>query len=264
MQFLRFFFIVILLQIFFSHGYADECVFICEDTKVLVSVGDCSTRYTPASTFKLALCVMGFDSNVFKDETHPSWDFKREYVDFLPCWKQPHTPSLWLKNSCVWFSQVLTKKLGMELFNQYVQLFEYGNCDTSGDSSLNNGLTECWLSSSLRISPLEQITFLKKLANLSLPVSRYAQEATKKCMPQEKLGNGWTLFGKTGNGYQSDLAGNPQVGWFVGFICKGIRCITFVQLLTDRKPQESYASLRAKERCLVRVQSLLDSIEGRG
>ncbi len=44
----------------------------------------------------------------------------------------------------------------------------------------NNGLTNAWLSSSLEISPEEQIAFLQKLAADQLPVSLKAQEMTKK------------------------------------------------------------------------------------
>ncbi|ASX27927.1 hypothetical protein BA173_03570 [Rickettsia sp. MEAM1 (Bemisia tabaci)] len=54
-------------------------------------------------------------------------------------------------------------------------MFSYGNQDTSGDKGKNNGLTNAWLSSSLEISPEEQIAFLQKLAADQLPVSLKAQ-----------------------------------------------------------------------------------------
>lgn len=119
-----------------------------------------------------------------------------------------------------------------------------------GDKGMNNGLTNCWLSSSLAISAKEQIHFLNKLVTNTLPVSLDAQEKTKNILYQETLPSGWELYGKTGNGSQLDADGNKikdrQVGWFVGFVRKDETIITFVQLISDDAKQDTYASLRAK------------------
>lgn len=61
-----------------------------------------------------------------------------------------------MKESCVWYSQVLTKELGMKKFQDYVTKFSYGNMDLSGDKGQKNGLTHAWVASSLRISAEEQ------------------------------------------------------------------------------------------------------------
>ena len=46
----------------------------------------------------------------------------------------------WMKNSCVWYSQIITnKELGLEKFRDYVTKFDYGNRDISGDKGKNNG-----------------------------------------------------------------------------------------------------------------------------
>jgi beta-lactamase class D len=76
----------------------------------------------------------------------------------------PLTPQLWMRYSCVWYSQVLTANLGMEKFQNYVDLFNYGNKDLSG------GLTQAWLMSSLKVTPREQIFFLEKIIDETLPV----------------------------------------------------------------------------------------------
>ena len=101
---------------------------------------------------------------------HPLWPFKKGYPDFLEVWKQDQTPKSWMKNSCVWYSQVLTRKLGMQKFQSYVTKLNYGNMDLSGDKGKNNGLTNAWLSSSLEISSIEQISFLEKLLNNTLRI----------------------------------------------------------------------------------------------
>ena len=233
-----------------SETFAKECFITYRNNQLLHLEGECDKRQPPCSTFKIAISLMGFDSGILTSETHPTWDFKPGYVDWIERWKQPHNPKLWLANSCVWYSQVITKKLGAKQFSDYVSRFAYGNQDISGDKGMNNGLTNCWLSSSLAISPKEQIYFLNKLITNKLPVSIDAHEKTKNIMFQENLINGWKLYGKTGNGYQLDADGNKindrQVGWFVGFVRKGDQIITFVQLIVDEDKQDTYASQRAK------------------
>ena len=50
--------------------------------KVLLEQGDCRTRVTPASTFKMALAVMGFDAGFLNDAHSPVLPFKEGYPDW--------------------------------------------------------------------------------------------------------------------------------------------------------------------------------------
>jgi len=47
------------------------------------------------------------------------------------------------------------------------------------DDRKNNGLTHCWLSSSLKITPFQQIEFIEKLAKNELPFSKESQIKVK-------------------------------------------------------------------------------------
>lgn len=227
-----------------------QCFLAKEGNQVITQEGDCKSRHAPCSTFKIPLSLMGYNEGMLIDETHPELSFKEGYVDYIDAWKQPHNPTLWMKNSCVWFSQVLTQKLGMPKFKEYITKFNYGNRDLSGDKGKNNGLTRCWLSSSLEISPEEQMAFLQKLLNNKLPVSRKSHEMTRNILFLEDLVDDWKLYGKTGSGsllnqdrtQKSDL----QIGWFVGWIERENRTITFVQYIEDEEKQESYGGPRAK------------------
>jgi len=240
---------------------AADCFIASENNKIIAQEGQCDKRHPPCSTFKIAISLMGFDSKILHDETHPTWDFKPGYIDWLDRWKQPHNPKSWIANSCVWYTQIITKKLGMERFTKYTKQFNYGNQDTSGDNGIDNGLTNSWLSSSLTISPEEQMNFLNKLVANKLPVSQDAQEKTKNIMYQETLENGWELYGKTGNGSQLDSDGNKiqdrQVGWFVGFVRKSKKVITFAYLIEDEEIHDSFASLRAKAALKYRISNIL-------
>lgn len=228
-----------------------KCFLAKENHKVIKQEGDCNSRHSPCSTFKIPLSLMGFDSGILIDQTHPEWAFKPGYVDWFEAWKQPHHPTNWMKNSCVWYSQVLTNKLGLKKFKSYVAKLNYGNQDISGDKGKDNGLTDSWLSSSLQISGAEQIAFLQKLIMGSLPVSHESQEFTKNILFVEELPNGWSFYGKTGTGYLLNHDGSRnedrQIGWFIGWIEKGDRKIVFAHYIEDDQKMDSPAGRRAKE-----------------
>ena len=96
--------------------FASHCFVTKEKSQILKSEGNCTKRYPPMSSFKIPLSLIGFDSGVLIDEMHPVWSFKEGYDDFRDAWKQDQTPKSWIKESCVWYSQVLTKQLGMKIF----------------------------------------------------------------------------------------------------------------------------------------------------
>ena len=128
----------------------------------LIRVGDrCDERLTPASTFKIPLSLIGFDSGILVDADRPAWPYKQEYQTWNDAWKQTTTPQTWLRDSVVWYSQVLTRKLGAARFQEYIDKLAYANRDLSGEPGRNDGLTTAWLSSSLRISATEQVEFVQ-------------------------------------------------------------------------------------------------------
>jgi beta-lactamase class D len=245
--------------------FASHCFVTKEKSQVLKSEGNCTKRYPPMSSFKIPLSLIGFDSGVLIDEMHPVWSFKEGYDDFRDAWKQDQTPKSWIKESCVWYSQVLTKQLGMKIFQDYVAKFNYGNRDLSGDKGKNNGLTNAWLSSSLEISGLEQVSFLEKMLAGKLPIKLHAIAMTKNILFVDELKNGWKLYGKTGMGslLNSDRTKNPDLyhGWFIGWIEKGDRRIIFSNHIDDDKKEETVASLRAKQDAKERLIKIIDQIE---
>ncbi len=181
----------------------------------------CAERVSPCSTFKIPLSVMAFDQNIITQKTVFKWDG----IDRgLPQWNHDQTPQTWLKYSVVWVSQILTPQLGMREIKYYLNKFNYGNQNFSGDPYQNNGLTQAWLHSSLKISAVEQLDFLKDLVNGTLPVSQDAMNNTKQNMYVDTLSNGYKLYGKTGswdNGLQ-------QLGWSIGYLQNAKQTYIFV------------------------------------
>lgn len=240
-----------------------DCFLAKENGKILKVEGECHTRYAPESTFKIALSLMGFDSGMLRDATYPSWPCK-DCDYYINVCKGAHTPRTWMRDSCLWYSQLLTSQLGMEKFSQYVEHFNYGNKDLSGDKGKHNGLSHAWISSSLRISPDEQTAFLQKIVAQQLAVSKASYANTKDILFIQELPGGWKLYGKTGNGRQLDQAGNKtarQHGWFVGYIEKGNRSIVFASHHIDSEKRDTFASFRARNEALVKLWYLINELE---
>lgn len=208
-----------------------NCFIAKENGKIVKQVGDITQRYSPYSTFKIPIALMGFDFGVLKSASEPLIEFtddiKEKMGDIIKIpgllfWNRAHTPATWMQFSVVWYSQEITKHIGFKCFNDYVQKFEYGNLDVSGNPGKGDGLSQAWLNSSLKISVEEQSSFIEKLVQKTLPASRQAQEKTIELIKLEDVWNGWNLYGKTGGRVN---------GWFIGWIEKGERRIIFAQYI---------------------------------
>lgn len=259
---------VLLLCGGFGVAHADNLCTLIVDAgsgQSLRREGNCDQRVTPASTFKIAIALVGFDAEVLKDEHNPALPFRAGYPDWMPMWKKTTDPTSWIRNSVVWYSQQVTQMLGESRVKEYLQAFRYGNEDLSGDAGKHNGLTRAWLSSSLQVSPREQIAFLRGIVNRRLPVSAHAYDMTARVTAVTTLSNGWEVHGKTGTGAPSDAGGNRDwqhsYGWFVGWAQKDRRTVVFARLIQDRKSEEINAGLRARDAMLSELPVTLDTLE---
>jgi beta-lactamase class D len=227
---------------------------------ILSRQGDgCGTKATSASTFKLAISLMGFDAGFLKDAHAPALPFKEGYADWNPAWRGTTDPAKWIRDSIVWYSQQVTTALGKERFARYVHEFHYGNEDVSGDPGQDNGLTHAWLSSSLQITPLEQLEFLGKVVRRELPVGTHAYEMTKAIADNGMQPGGWHVYGKTGAGMSKNPDGTTARGkpwgWFVGWATKGDRTVVFARLTKDTKRPSTSPGKAARKAVLDRFFS---------
>lgn len=227
--------------------------------------GQCDIAVTPASTFKLPLAVMGFDSGFLTDAHTPRLSFQQGDPDWGgKNWTRDTTPTRWLEYSVVWYSTRLTHVLGAETFGRYVRDFGYGNTDITGDRGLNNGLDRAWLSSSLKISPRNQITFLTRLLNNDLPVSPAAMKLARSIVPSKTLGN-WRIHGKTGAAYprradHSFDRANPW-GWYVGWATSDDRTFVFARLTQGEQNGKSSAGVLTREQFLFDWPAIVAKID---
>ncbi len=157
----------------------------------------------PQSTFKIPNSLIGLQVKAVKDEYEVKrWDGVKRSIDV---WNQDHTLASSMRYSTVWYYQDLARAIGEPSMQEWLEKCSYGNQDISG------GIDRFWLTSSLKISPLEQADFLEKLYKETLPFDKSVMKTVKRIMIQEE-GDHYILYGKTGTGLE------PSMGWFVGYV----------------------------------------------
>jgi beta-lactamase class D len=219
--------------------------------EIVLQEGDCLTRVTPASTFKIPLAAMGFDAGILQDAHHPVWPFKPGYADWGgPAWQQDNDPTSWMTHSVVWYSQQMARQLGVQGLTRYAQTFGYGNADFSGDPGKSNALERAWISSSLKISPREQVTFLRNLITGNLPIKPDAIRSTVSLLESVDAGDGWTAWGKTGSAFPRQADGNfdraQGWGWYVGWVSRADVTYVFARLDQDESRNTTSGGIRAR------------------
>ncbi|MCG5242735.1 class D beta-lactamase [Azospirillum doebereinerae] len=226
---------------------------------VMFRDGPCADRVTPVSTFKIPLALMGFDAGILTGAHEPVWDHPRNQT-LSERERQATDPTIWERDSIVWYSQELTRRLGMARFQDYVNRLGYGNRDLSGNPGKKDGLTRSWLMSSLAISPDEQVAFLRRMLDRKLPVSARSQEMTAAILPQFSAEDGWTVWGKTGSGWRRNADGTPDrsrpQGWFVGWAERSGGRVVFARLEIGDRPSDTPSGMAARAALLAELPGM--------
>ncbi|MFW9875876.1 MAG: penicillin-binding transpeptidase domain-containing protein [Candidatus Thorarchaeota archaeon] len=201
----------------------DGC-FICFDLKNNINILTINEKkstepLSPCSTFKIFNSLAALDSKVLKNENSLKiWEGNKYSIT---SWNKNHTLKSAIRNSVVWYFKEVAKDIGTNRMQNYLNRANYGNKDISG------GITKFWLNSSLKITPKEQIQFMKRLYSNKLPFSSHAVEITKSILILEKT-NKYTFSGKTGTCFQN-------YGWFLGHISSDKGEYVFCCLIQGRK-----------------------------
>lgn len=194
------------------------------------SAADCATRLSPASTYKIPHAVIGLETGVITTTTVEKWDGVRHPAQ--PKWNQDHTVLSSMRPSVLWFFQRMAPRIGADRAREWLQRFHYGNADTSGP------IAEYWVNGRLRVSPDEQLAFLRKFYARDLPVSKAPIDAVIGAMAQApgtvenargvhtldaQWKDGIALNSKTG----ATTTAKESVSWLVGQLTVGERRIVF-------------------------------------
>jgi beta-lactamase class D len=176
----------------------------------------CQASYLPASTFKIANTIIALETGIVEDaETVLPWDgAPRELEE----WNAKLTLREAIRTSCVPCYQDIARKIGQARMNDWLVKLDYGNHDATG------GIDAFWLGGGLRITPLEQLGFLRRLAEGKLPISERTREIVLDLITLD-VGPEHQLLGKTGLVTQE--RGGRELGWFVGYVELGARRVYF-------------------------------------
>ena len=162
--------------------------------------------HLPASTFKIVNSIIGLETGVVEDDsTLFKWNGEKRA---LKNWEQDLILRDAFHYSCVPCYQEVARKIGEQRMNEYLDKLDYG--DIKVDSG---NIDVFWLEGESRISPFQQIDFLKRFSTSELPISERTEDIMKQMMIME-ANEKYVLRGKTGWSVRN---GNNN-GWFVGYV----------------------------------------------
>ncbi|GAB3925350.1 OXA-48 family carbapenem-hydrolyzing class D beta-lactamase OXA-54 [Larkinella terrae] len=181
-------------------------------------------RFLPASTYKILNTLIGLETGILKDENSVmKWDSVKRDVD---AWNRDNTLETAFKVSCVPCYQELARKIGLKRMREWVGKANYGKLDINA-----NNLDTFWLEGKSTITQEEQVDFLRRIHEGNVPFAKKNLEILKKIMFIEER-QGAKLYGKTGWA----ASGNPDIGWFVGYVEKGDKVYYFATNVESSKP----------------------------
>ena len=157
-----------------------SCVVIYDVTEARITRTDeqaCRTRLSPASTFKIPHALVALETCVVTTHTMERWN--RTPYPGRPGWERDHTVLTAMRPSVVWFFQRIAPRVGADRMRDWLARLGYGNADTSGT------VTEYWLNGRLRISPDEQVEFLRRFYDGRLPFSRDHLRSVRDALMQK-------------------------------------------------------------------------------
>ncbi len=171
-------------------------------------------RFLPASTFKIPNTLIALETGVATGAQFSiPFDSIRDRRDgfWTPEWSQDQTLRSAFQNSVYWFYQEIARRIGETRMREYLELFDYGNQDMGG------GVDRFWLEGALRISPREQVEFIRKFHEGTLGVSARSTEILKDIMILDEQ-PGYVFSGKTGT---AGVTATRELAWLVGFVERG-------------------------------------------
>lgn len=213
---------------YFQQAAADSGAFVLFDISanqiIRYNPTRCATGYLPASTFKIFNSLVAFETGVASDTNFSlQWDSVER---FSSDWNRDQTIAEAFRNSTVWFYQELARRIGQQRMQDWVSREGYGNGNIQG------GIDKFWLKGKLRISPNQQVEFLRRLFDGNVGFSERTTGMVKQMMLKRDTLN-YRLRAKTGWADMKDR----QIGWIVGWVERPQGGAVFALNLESRDPK---------------------------
>lgn len=175
-------------------------------------------RTSPYSTYKIAIALNGLEQGIITPENNTSYWDKTIYP--FDEWNRNQDLSSAMKYSVNWYFQNIDKSLEHSEISAFLNTISYGNKNIGHDKE------NYWLENTLKISPVEQVEFLKKLYTNEF---NFTQSNIDKVINSIKLSS--NLYGKTGTGM---VNGKTTNGWFIGIYNKNQESCIFALRLKGK------------------------------
>lgn len=210
-------------------------------------------RFVPASTFKIPNSLIALETNSASGPDHLiQWDSTgpRAGGFWASSWSQDHTLRSALRNSVIWYYQVLARDIGADRMQRYLDQFDYGNRNMGG------GLDQFWLHGDLRISPDEQVQFLKRMYDGDIGLSDRSTRIVRDILVLD-ASQADRLSGKTGT---ANVTATRTLAWLVGYVERQADTWFFALNLEGEEVWARWGNPAAR---LALVRELLAAVEDR-
>jgi beta-lactamase class D len=194
-------------------------------------------RQVPASTFKIPHTLIGLATGAVAsvDEVLPYGGRPQPF----PTWEHDMPLAEAITLSAVPIYQQLAMRIGPVRMREQLERLEYGTREIGSD------VTRFWLDGPLRISPIEQVQFLARLASKKLTYPIEMQEAVARIIQIEKTPT-YALHAKTGWAF----LGEEEFGWWVGWVHRRERLVPFALHMRMRSAEDGPLRIALSKQCL--------------
>ena len=203
-----------------------------------------NAAFVPASTYKIPNSLIALETGVIKDDVAVlTWDGIERGFNGSPFaqWNQDLNIRLAFKYSAVWFYQVLARRIGHQRMQDFVNQIEYGNQNIGTEEDID----KFWLEGKLRITPQQQIEFLRRLYQNDLPFDQRTMDLVKDIAIAEQTPD-YVLRAKTG--WAASVT--PSIGWYVGYLEQNDNVYFFATNLDMDSENALAARLEVTRLCL--------------
>lgn len=215
------------LQQYFDSKNARGCFTMLNNSNGEITVYNMSldtSRYTPSSSFSLLHTLIALQVGVVTDDKMIiKWD-NISRTDSL--WNRDMNIVEAFKSNNVPFYQEVARRIGKATMQKWIDSISYGNKKIIGP------IDSFWINNKLKVSPDEQLGFLKKLYFDQLPFRKSVQLTLRKMMIQED-NSAYSLSYKTAEGLDEK---KQPIAWAVGWIEENRHVYFFSTLIELNKP----------------------------
>ncbi len=170
-------------------------------------------RLTPCQTYLWPHTAIALGTGVIKDsDSRIAFDPAKHpnAASWPEPWRRDQTFDSALKDAVPWYASELSTRMGSARLTQNLKRIKYGNGDISG------GLDRFWDTSSLKITSLEQVDFVRNFRDGKLGFNARVTQLLKDALVLERTPE-YTIYGMAGS-CAHDATATKYIGWLVGYV----------------------------------------------